>query len=97
MGAMNGSLVCSQCGQTLEAFKKDGLLGCAACYPAFAAELTRIFKRLHGATQHCVVEIPKLETEVTLKARLRDAVAREDYEEASALRDRILVIKSTSI
>ncbi len=94
---MEGSLVCSQCGQTLEAFKHDGLLGCAACYPAFAAELTRIFKRLHGATQHHMDAPPKAaETVATLEALLRDAVAREDYEEASALRDRILVIKSTS-
>lgn len=93
---MDGSFVCSQCGQTLEAFKKDGLLGCAMCYPAFAGELTRIFKRLHGATQHCRVDVPKQDTVVALEAQLRDAVAREDYEAASALRDRILVIKSTS-
>jgi len=93
---MDGSLVCSQCGQTLEAFKKDGLLGCAMCYPAFAGELTRIFKRLHGATQHGQMDVPKQNAAVALEAQLRDAVAREDYEAASALRDRILVLKSIS-
>lgn len=93
---MQGFLVCSQCGQTFAEFQKGGLLGCAGCYSVFASELSRIFKRLHGATQHCLAEVqPAKETVQDLEAQLKDAVAREAYEEASGLRDRILALKST--
>ncbi|MFT5365427.1 MAG: protein arginine kinase activator [Candidatus Latescibacterota bacterium] len=97
MGVMNVSLICSQCGQTFAEFQKSGLLGCAGCYPAFASELTDIFKRLHGATQHCLVDVPKQGTLADLEAQLRDAVSREAYEEARDIRDHILTIKNTTL
>jgi len=93
---MQGFLVCSQCGQTFAEFQKGGLLGCAGCYGVFASELSRIFKRLHGATQHCLAEVESSKEALhVLEAQLKDAVAREAYEEASDLRDRILALKST--
>jgi protein arginine kinase activator len=94
---MDGSLVCGVCGQTFAEFQKCGLLGCPGCYPAFSSELKHIFKRLHGATQHRVSQMPDGEILSLLEAQLRDAVAREAYEEASRIRDRILTLKNATI
>lgn len=93
---MNGSLVCSKCGQTFAEFQNGGLLGCAACYSAFASELVPILKRLHGTTQHGALEAFTSQTLVQLEAQLQDAVKREAYEEASDIRDRILALKKTT-
>lgn len=87
---MNGSPICPQCGQAFAEFQQSGLLGCAGCYPTFEKELVKIFKRLHGTTLHCVAVVPQTETRADLEKQLKDAVAREAYEDASAIRDRIL-------
>ena len=93
---MGGSPICPQCGQTFAEFQKDSLLGCAGCYLAFAEGLAPVFKRLHGATRHCSDQIPASGTLAELEAQLQDAVAREAYEEASDIRDRILTLKHTA-
>jgi len=93
---MSGSSVCPQCGQTFAEFQKGNLLGCASCYLAFAEELAPIFKRLHGVAHHCQRNTPVSGSLAKLEAQLQDAVAREAYEEASDLRDRILTLKNTT-
>lgn len=90
---MDGFLVCASCGQTFAEFQKSGLLGCSACYLAFESELGRILKRLHGARHHCVEAPPKQDALAVLEAQLQDAVRREAYEEAVALRDHIRILK----
>ena len=47
-----GDLTCSACGTGYEEFKKAGRLGCSQCYRAFAPQLERLLKRIHGASQH---------------------------------------------
>ena len=47
-----GGLACSVCGTGYEEFKKAGRLGCYECYRAFAPQLERLLKRIHGASQH---------------------------------------------
>lgn len=47
-----GSLSCPACGMAYDEFKKAGRLGCADCYEAFASQLERLLKRIHGAGQH---------------------------------------------
>lgn len=90
---MEGFLVCTACGQTFAEFQKSGLMGCPACYHAFEGELGRIFKRLHGVSQHRVETPPQRDALTDLEAQLRDAVRREAYEEAVALRDQIRGLK----
>lgn len=93
---MTGFLVCPQCGQSFADFQKGGLLGCAGCYPAFATELIPVLKRLHGAIEHNSQLKPQHKISLAdLEAQLQDAVAREAYEEASEIRDRILTLKQT--
>ena len=94
---MEGFLVCSACGQSFAEFQKSGLFGCASCYEAFQPELDRLFKRIQGvcshnaeAPTHAVDEVIDLEA---LEAKLRDAVSREDFEEAVVLRDQIRRLK----
>lgn len=94
---MDGSSICPQCGQAFSEFQKSGLLGCAGCYPTFEKELDNILKRLHGTTQHCMAVVPQTETQADLEQQLKEAVAREAYEDASAIRDRILAIKKQQL
>ena len=47
-----GSSSCLACGMDYDEFKKDGRLGCAECYGAFAPQLERLLKRIHGAERH---------------------------------------------
>ncbi|MBT3603423.1 MAG: hypothetical protein HOE48_12515 [Candidatus Latescibacteria bacterium] len=90
---MDGSPVCPQCGQTFAEFQTSSLLGCAGCYLAFAEDLAPVFKRLHGVARHCQEKTPASGELAKLKTQLQDAVAREAYEEASDIRDRILTLK----
>ena len=47
-----GSASCPACGMAYDEFKKAGRLGCADCYGAFAPQLERLLKRIHGADRH---------------------------------------------
>lgn len=47
-----GSISCSVCGMGYGEFKKAGRLGCPDCYGAFAPQLERLLKRIHGADKH---------------------------------------------
>ena len=94
---------CAQCGLTYEDFKKTGRLGCGECYTAFKTNLTALLKKIHGATQHiCKTpgeEPPKEIKNITgakyheelqeTKTGLQNAIKKEEFEEAAALRDKI--------
>jgi protein arginine kinase activator len=44
---------CPECGHSFHDFKTSGLLGCAACYEAFASTVAPVIERAHGgATEH---------------------------------------------
>lgn len=47
-----GGISCPACGMAYDEFKKAGRLGCAECYGAFAPQLGRLLKRIHGADRH---------------------------------------------
>lgn len=87
---------CPDCGMTYIDFRSGGRLGCARDYQVFEDELEPLIEKIHGAVEH-VGKTPRTQdvsinrmTEIRrVKAQLRDAVAREDYEEAAALRDKI--------
>ncbi len=99
---------CPFCGLTYEDFRKIGRLGCSECYTAFGRYLGPLLKRIHGASQHVgkaplsvLQEGPKLfsgprgASVAELKAKLQEAVEREEFEEAARLRDAIKEAEKT--
>ena len=91
---------CPQCGMRFEEFKRSGRLGCGACYEAFKDQIGPLLKQVHGAERH-VGRSPKAATlesrrqaELeTLKAKLKQAVKSEAFEEAARMRDQIAVLE----
>ncbi len=90
-------LTCEVCGMTFDEFREKGLLGCPNDYEAFSTMLVPILTRAHdGATQH-MGKIPsragsderKQNEILQLRARLKQAISDEQYEQAAALRDEI--------
>lgn len=99
--ALEGSapdLRCPRCGAGLADFRDAGRLGCAECWTTFAAPLTDLVRRLHGATRHTGeryvapgAPAPSEPSPVIdrLREDLRAAVAAEDFERAARLRDEL--------
>jgi protein arginine kinase activator len=87
---------CPNCGMTHTKCTQGGLLGCAQCYETFEDQILPLVKRIHGTVEH-TGKVPKrtggrarLEKDIRiLKAKLKDAVNREEFEEAVKLRDKI--------
>lgn len=75
---------CPACGFSLDTFRRTGRLGCPDCYTVFARELER---ELPAADDGVAADGE--DTRSSLEEQLRDAIAREDYETAAALRDRL--------
>jgi Uncharacterized protein with conserved CXXC pairs len=89
-------LRCESCGLTYSQFSKVGRFGCSDCYRYFSAKLDPLFKRVHGNTVH-VGKVPqragsliRSKREIDrLKRDLQERIAREDFESAARIRDRI--------
>lgn len=91
---------CPACGLTYGDFKKTGRLGCDACYTAFEKGLRGLFETIHKSTNHtgkvpsrAKGKVDDLRLLEELESGLREAVAREDFEKAAKLRDRIQELK----
>lgn len=86
------ALTCPDCGLTFMEFRARGQLGCPHDYRVFTRGLLPLLSRAHGATRH-VGKVSKRRPDASerlrLRTRLRDAIAREDYELAARLRDQI--------
>jgi protein arginine kinase activator len=96
----DGGAHCPTCEMSYEEFKKIGRLGCPHCYDAFAPQLERLLKRIHGDNRHRgkgPMEAAQSAQAADELERLRDelaqAVAEEAFEEAAQLRDRIRVLE----
>jgi protein arginine kinase activator len=93
---------CPACGIKFIEFRNTGRLGCPHDYQAFREELVPLLENIHGETKHCG-KVPRrgqhtqeAQNElVNLRQRLKQAVTREDYEEAAKLRDRIKNLEET--
>jgi len=85
-------LTCPDCGLKFMEYRAGGRLGCPHDYAVFARGLLPLVQRTHGATRH-VGKVarprPAAAGRLRLRTRLRDAVAREDYEEAARIRDQL--------
>lgn len=87
---------CPNCGLKFVDFRNTGRLGCPHDYSSFRDDLLPLLENIHGETRHVgktprrYPQAKKTEAELSqLRGRLKQAVTREDYEEAARLRDRI--------
>lgn len=95
-GVAGKPLHCEKCGMAYAQFGKMGRFGCSSCYMYFADRLDPLLRRLHGNTVH-VGKVPRraggdlqVKREIEkLKSELQMCIAREEFEKAAAIRDRI--------
>ncbi|MGO9412051.1 MAG: UvrB/UvrC motif-containing protein [Spirochaetia bacterium] len=101
-GAGDVKEACPRCGMKASEFRKQGKLGCAECFSAFQKDVKAIVSQM-AARPHHAGRLPRsfaeqsgvaLEND-TLREALREAVEKEDYEEAARLRDRIREVDSS--
>lgn len=96
-------MVCPHCGHSYQRFAETGRLGCDRCYDCFGAQLDPLIRRLHGASDHHG-KIParagsrlKRRKEVEhLREQLQEAIAKEAFEDAAALRDQIRRLEAST-
>ena len=89
-------LSCSRCQMTRAEFKKRARLGCPECYNSFMGELSAMTQAMHHSRQH-VGKIParqgnaaRITAQVAaLQKDIETAIAKEEYEVAAGLRDKI--------
>ncbi|HPF15409.1 MAG: UvrB/UvrC motif-containing protein [Planctomycetes bacterium] len=90
-------LACPHCGTTQLELRKKGRVGCPKCYEVFSQDLETMLERIHGATSH-VGRVPgiansyerdRMEQINQLKARLDQAIHKEEFEAAAGLRDQL--------
>ena len=90
-------LCCSNCGFTLEHFRKESVLGCPNDYEVFEKTLLPLLEKAQaGHTIHCG-KVPAKSPDETkkqaellkLRQQLQQAIQKEDYESAAKLRDKI--------
>lgn len=96
----SSKLTCSQCGMTIDEFKRHSLVGCAGCYSSFNTYLQAIIKRLQGNVIHTGKKpmnadvSHKIQEQIhRLESELKIALMQENYEQAAQLRDRIRELK----
>jgi protein arginine kinase activator len=87
---------CPHCGLKFLEFRNSGRLGCPDDYQVFREELMPLLESIHGETRHCgkmprrLPHNKQMQSElIQLRNRLKQAIGKEDYEEAARLRDRI--------
>jgi protein arginine kinase activator len=88
------------CGITFDVFRSKGRLGCPHDYTFFEKELMPLLANIHGETEH-VGKTPRRAPQQTesrtrlirLRREMKEAVAAEDYERATELRDEIKTIE----
>lgn len=93
--------VCPVCGISFLEFRKQGRLGCPHDYVHFAKELEPLLVNIHGESNH-IGKTPKhsghdaeQQTQlIRLRRDMKEAVAKEEYERASELRDQIHQIEA---
>jgi protein arginine kinase activator len=91
---------CPQCGIKFVEFRNTGRLGCPNDYEEFREELLPLLENIHGETRHSgktpqrLPQSKQTQSELLqLRGRLKQAVTKEDYEEAARIRDRIRQIE----
>jgi protein arginine kinase activator len=83
---------CVVCGQDLMQFRTSGRLGCPLDYQVFGESMRHFFESSQAASLH-VGKWPKRGPSgferLKWQAEMREAITRQDFEEAARLRDRL--------
>lgn len=97
-GTFPGTAVprCPNCGLSYSDFKRLGQLGCSECYEQFHEQIQPLLRRIQAGTSHAG-KVPgksggslRIQREIeSLREQQKAAIAREEYERAAELRDRI--------
>ncbi|MCI0530524.1 MAG: UvrB/UvrC motif-containing protein [candidate division Zixibacteria bacterium] len=102
----DGSATCPGCGMVFSDFAKLRRFGCGQCYSAFRPQLTKMLASIHGTTEHKgqlpqaattsllkgLPEVKQVKKEEQLQKELKKAIAREDFEKAAEIRDKLKTI-----
>ncbi|UOE94221.1 UvrB/UvrC motif-containing protein [Alkalihalobacillus sp. LMS39] len=89
--------MCPKCNMSYEQFVRLGRFGCAHCYETFKPKLEPVLKRVHGGNHTHGGKIPKriggsieIRKKIAeLKEELKEQVAKEEFENAALIRDKI--------
>ncbi len=95
-GALEVKDACPKCGLKAVEFRKQGKLGCAECFEAFDKDIRAILSQMAARPRHTGKLPHTLSVEHAasaegegLREELREAVEREDYEQAARIRDKL--------
>ncbi len=98
--SMEKGVACPNCGFTQDSFRESGRLGCPSCYDVFSTTIDAVLEKVHRGLSHkgkrpvkCAPAM-SLEEIAALKSELEEHVAREEYEKAAELRDRIFELEA---
>lgn len=91
---------CPFCGMDYVKFRQTGKFGCAQCYVTFKSNINPLLKSIHGHDRH-IGKVPiRANTQVAkqkkiqkLREQLNELVAKEEFEKAAKVRDRIKEIE----
>jgi protein arginine kinase activator len=93
--------VCPICGISFFEFRKQGRLGCPHDYTFFTEELEPLIVNIHGVTTHKgktpthrSISSESQTQLIQLRRQMNEAVEKEDYEQASQIRDLIRKLES---
>ena len=103
LGALIGQRseqTCPKCGTQIRTVRSSGHVGCAECYRVFHSRVQQLLDQA-GLTESHVGRYPArldsykrlLVDRESLREELEDALHREDYETAAAIRDRMLSLE----
>lgn len=91
-----GDAVCPLCRTRLSEMLKSGKFGCGKCYDTFGEYTRQILSNVHSTSVHkgkvsqAASEQIKLKRELErLKGELREAIEKQEFENAASLRDKI--------
>lgn len=91
---------CPLCNMTKGEFLKTGKPGCASCYTTFSSSMMPLLKKIHSTNTH-TGKVPGKSGNASenridlLKAQLKEAIEKEEYEKAAKLRDEIKEMEGT--
>ncbi len=94
---------CPVCGITFAEFRQAGRLGCGYDYVCFAEDLEPLLVNIHGSKIHrgkrptrSTGSADKQHEIIQLRREMTEAIAKEEYERAGELRDRIQMLEQST-
>ena len=91
--AKDEKIICKNCCLSLAEFKRIGRFGCSKCLSEFGPQINHLIKQIHQNDRHIgrsPVQCNKNGFEVfKLRAELKKALEKEEYEDAARIRDQL--------